>query len=47
MDGKLVHSEKLTNAITPSVDVSHLPNGQYELALRNGNRRLAKTFVKN
>jgi len=46
IDGQLVHSEKLTNAITPSVDVSHLPNGQYELALRNGNRRLAKTFVK-
>jgi hypothetical protein len=47
IDGQLVHSEKLTNAITPTVDVSHLTNGQYELALRNGNRRLAKTFVKN
>jgi hypothetical protein len=46
-DGKLVHSEKLINAMNPTLNIAHLPNGQYELALRNGNRRLVKTFVKN
>lgn len=46
-DGKLVHSEKLINAMNPTLNIAHLTNGQYELALRNGNRRLVKTFVKN
>jgi hypothetical protein len=46
-DGKLVHSESLMNAVNPILNIAHLTNGQYELALRNGNRRLVKTFVKN
>jgi hypothetical protein len=46
-DGKLVHSERLNNAMNPTLNIAHLTNGQYELALRNGNRRLVKTFVKN
>lgn len=46
-DGKLVHSEKLINAMNPTLNIAHLSNGQYKLALRNGNRRLVKTFVKN
>jgi hypothetical protein len=46
-DGKLVHSERLMNAVNPTLNIAHLPNGQYELALRNGNRRLVKTLVKN
>ncbi len=46
-DGKLVHTEKMINAMNPTLNIAHLPNGQYELALRNGNRRLVKAFVKN
>jgi hypothetical protein len=45
-EGQLVHQEKLTNVLNPSISVAHLTNGRYEVVLRNGNRRMTKTFVK-